>query len=151
MAPFTSRFRYGPMVGLSLTGILGVQGLGLAAPANPAPPPSLATAAEMLSERKLFEAGDVVSKLGLVSPDTTENERVRLYLVQAIQRGASDEVGAQSAIAEALKLDRGAQMPAFASPDARRLLEEHPGQAATGQAETAAPLAHGLSREWAAA
>src|SRR4051812_15789687 len=125
MPPFFACARYGRLLGLSLVGALGVQGLCLAATAPPAPPPSVMSAAEMLAERKLSDACEVVSQLGLASPDTTESERVRFHLLLAMARaGASDEAGAKRAISEALKLDRGAQMPAFASPDARRLLEE---------------------------
>lgn len=126
MSLLASRSRFGNIVGLAVVGILGSPAIGLGgAPPAAAPQPSLATAAEMLSQRKLAEACEVVCKLGLDAPDVTDSDRVRLYLVVAMQRAdVADEVGAQKAILEALKLDREARMPSFASNNARTLLDD---------------------------
>lgn len=110
----------------SLVGALLTQVFLFAAPQPTTPPPqSLATAAELLAERGMAKACATVTKMGLAEQDAPDAERVRLYLVSAIQLlKDGDEAAARKAMEEALKIDRGAQLPPFATADARSLLED---------------------------
>ena len=66
MSLLASRSRFGNIVGLAVVGILGHPGIGLGgAPPTTVPPPSLATAAEMLSQRKLRAPLEVHAKLAV--------------------------------------------------------------------------------------
>jgi len=81
--------------------------------------------AEVLYQRKMVSACDVVIKLGFEAQDLADADRAQLHLLVALQQlDAGDERSAGKAIKEALKLDRNTRLPRFASPRAAELLED---------------------------
>jgi len=114
--------------------------------ADPTPPPTpsphaLVTAAEMLYQRKLPEACDLVLKLGLQAEDLTDSDRVRLQILIAMrQLDRGDKDAAWLSMGKALELDRDAQLPYFATDGARALLEDRRGVLPTPPAPRRDPV-----------
>ncbi|HZN94653.1 MAG TPA: hypothetical protein VFB81_18185 [Myxococcales bacterium] len=111
------------MVALALCGAHEVC-LAATPDSSPPQPHVLVGLGEVLYQRKMADACDLVIKLGFEAPDLTDAERGRLHLLAALRRlDGNDETGAVKAIKEALNLNRYAQLPEFASSRARDLLE----------------------------
>jgi len=100
--------------------------VGAAQPAGAPPAPHvLVVIAEMLLEKKLPQAAEVVVRLGLSTSDLSQAERARLHLVDAtLLANAKDEQGARQAIASALSLDPAAMLPDVAPARLREIMED---------------------------
>jgi len=97
-----------------------------AGPASAATRHPLVTASEALYQRKLIRSCDEVRRLALVSPELTEDDRIRFHFLAAVRAiDDGDRSSARAALARALRIDRSVAVPPFASsPPLLKLLEE---------------------------
>lgn len=116
----------GAHVSAALILVFPMMAVAQEAPAgDPVPLHPLLAAAEALQQRQLLEARNEVLLIAQLAPGFTNQDRVHLAFLMAIQSlDANDVAGARQALTRALEIDSGAQPLPFAPAKWRMLLEE---------------------------